>query len=97
MIWRVWAGNEAFNGIDHFFKHLEEQSYKIQYRVMLSRYRGKTTCYECEGARLRIEATYVKIDNKKVGDQILNIIEEFEDNNSLSESYTIDDFGFGPV
>lgn len=57
----IWNGNEYFEGLHNFFKHLESKSYKIQYRVMLSRYRGKTTCPDCCGRRLRKEATYVKV------------------------------------
>lgn len=57
----VWDGNEYFNGIHDFFAELEEKTYKIQNRVMLARYRGKTTCRHCNGSRLRPEATYVKI------------------------------------
>ncbi|MFN7014067.1 MAG: excinuclease ABC subunit A, partial [Bacteroidia bacterium] len=49
----LWTGNSYFSGLNEFFQHLEEQSYKIQYRVMLSRYRGKTKCPECNGSRLR--------------------------------------------
>ena len=60
----LWSGNEFFSGLHAFFKHLEEKSYKIQYRVMLSRYRGKTKCSSCEGKRLRTEATYVKVHGK---------------------------------
>ena len=62
----IWNGNSSFNGLTHFFNHLEEKSYKIQYRVMLSRYRGKTKCTSCKGKRLRDEATYVKIDSKDI-------------------------------
>ena len=62
----LWTGNKYFEGLHSFFKSLEEQSYKIQYRVMLSRYRGKTTCPECEGTRLKKEASYVKINGKAV-------------------------------
>ncbi|HEX2920869.1 MAG TPA: excinuclease ABC subunit UvrA [Bacteroidales bacterium] len=57
----LWKGNRYFYGIDKFFQHLEEKKYKIQYRVLLSRYRGKTTCPECKGSRLRKEAGYVKV------------------------------------
>lgn len=57
----LWTGNSYFSGLNDFFKELEEQVYKIQYRVMLSRYRGKTTCPECKGSRLRQDASYVKI------------------------------------
>jgi excinuclease ABC subunit A len=57
----LWKGNRYFYGIDRFFQHLEEKKYKIQYRVLLSRYRGKTICPECRGSRLRKEAGYVKV------------------------------------
>lgn len=62
----LWTGNKYFNGLNDFFKHLEEQSYKIQYRVMLSRYRGKTICPECGGSRLKKESSYVKVGGKAV-------------------------------
>ncbi|TCP24341.1 excinuclease ABC subunit A [Tenacibaculum skagerrakense] len=62
----VWKGTKKFNGINHLFKTLEEKSYKIQNRVMLSRYRGKTKCSECEGKRLRKEANYVQINGKTI-------------------------------
>ena len=62
----LWTGNKYFKGLNDFFKYLEEQSYKIQYRVMLSRYRGKTICPECEGNRLKKEASYVKIGGKAI-------------------------------
>ena len=62
----LWKGNKYFGGIEDFFKEVEAQSYKIQYRVMLSRYRGKTTCPECNGLRLRKEASYVKINGKSI-------------------------------
>jgi excinuclease ABC subunit A len=67
----LWTGNKYFRGLDVFFKHLEEQTYKIQYRVMLSRYRGKTTCPECKGSRLRKDASYVKIDGRSITDIVL--------------------------
>lgn len=62
----VWAGNAHFEGIDAFFKDLESKTYKIQNRVMLARYRGRTICPTCDGARLRIEATYVKVAGKSI-------------------------------
>jgi excinuclease ABC subunit A len=62
----LWKGNRYFYGINKFFEYLEEKKYKIQYRVLLSRYRGKTTCPECNGTRLRKEAGYVKIADKKI-------------------------------
>ena len=57
----LWQGNKKIPGLDIFFKTLEEKSYKIQYRVMLSRYRGKTICPDCKGTRLRKDASYVKL------------------------------------
>ena len=66
----IWNGNEYFQGLNSFFKELEEKNYKIQNRVMLSRYRGKTKCYSCKGKRLRIEASYVKINSKTVSDLV---------------------------
>jgi excinuclease ABC subunit A len=62
----LWTGNKYFKGLNAFFKYLESKSYKIQYRVMLSRYRGKTTCPDCKGTRLRKDATYVKIDGHSI-------------------------------
>ncbi len=67
----LWTGNSYFNGLDEFFKELETQTYKIQYRVMLSRYRGKTSCPECLGSRLRHDASYVKIANHSITDIVL--------------------------
>ena len=67
----LWTGNEHFTGLDDFFKHLEEQTYKIQYRVMLSRYRGRTSCPDCRGSRLRKDASYVKIGGKSIIDLVL--------------------------
>jgi excinuclease ABC subunit A len=66
----LWNGNRSFRGIHKFFDHLEEKKYKIQYRVMLSRYRGKTVCPECHGSRLRKEASYVKVGGKTIGDLV---------------------------
>src|SRR5690606_17705015 len=60
----LWTGNEYFGGLNAFFKDLESQTHKIQYRVMLSRYRGRTVCPECRGSRLRKDASYVKIGVK---------------------------------
>jgi excinuclease ABC subunit A len=62
----LWTGNSYFEGITDFFRQIEEQTYKIQYRVMLSRYRGKTTCPECEGTRLKRESAYVKVGGKSI-------------------------------
>lgn len=66
----IWKGNQYFQGLNDFFKELEEKNYKIQNRVMLSRYRGKTKCYACRGKRLREEASYVKINGKTVSDLV---------------------------
>jgi excinuclease ABC subunit A len=64
----LWAGNSYFSGLHAFFKWVETQLYKVQYRVMLSRYRGKTICPDCGGKKLRKEAEYVKIDGKSFSD-----------------------------
>ncbi|WP_069658191.1 excinuclease ABC subunit UvrA [Arcticibacter eurypsychrophilus] len=72
----IWKGNKYFQGLDDFFKELESQSYKIQYRVMLSRYRGKTNCPECKGSRLRKDATYVKVADKSITDLVLIPLDE---------------------
>ena len=66
----VWTGNKYFIGLTDFFKELEEKNYKIQNRVLLARYRGKTRCSTCEGKRLRKEATYVRIANKSITDLV---------------------------
>lgn len=62
----LWNGNALFHGINDFFRMVEENQYKIQYRVMLARYRGKTTCPECHGGRLKPEAQYVKVGGKSI-------------------------------
>ncbi|WP_345953659.1 excinuclease ABC subunit UvrA [Mucilaginibacter sp. PAMB04168] len=67
----LWTGNKYFRGLDAFFKEIEEQTYKIQYRVILSRYRGKTTCPDCKGSRLRPDATYVKVAGHSITDIVL--------------------------
>jgi excinuclease ABC subunit A len=67
----LWTGNSHFKGLTEFFAYLEEQTYKIQYRVMLSRYRGKTNCPDCKGTRLRPDAAYVKIAEKSITDLVL--------------------------
>jgi len=66
----LWSGNEYFDGITDFFQDVEEQTYKIQYRVMLSRYRGKTTCPECQGTRLRKDANFVKVDGVTISEVV---------------------------
>ncbi|MCK0109646.1 excinuclease ABC subunit UvrA [Flavobacteriaceae bacterium S0825] len=66
----IWTGNEYFEGLNSFFEELESKAYKIQNRVMLSRYRGKTKCNVCNGKRLRPEANYVKISNATITDLV---------------------------
>ncbi|ALM07200.1 excinuclease ABC subunit A [Sediminicola sp. YIK13] len=80
----VWNGNSHFIGIDKFFQTLEEKSYKIQNRVMLSRYRGKTKCNVCKGNRLRKETDYVKVSGKSISElvelpiaKLINFFDEF--------------------
>lgn len=72
----LWEGNEDIMGINGFFKFVESQTYKIQYRVLLSRYRGKTTCPDCKGTRLRSDANYVKVGGKCITDLVLAPIHE---------------------
>jgi excinuclease ABC subunit A len=84
----LWKGNKYFSGLTQFFEHLEKETYKIQYRVMLSRYRGKTTCPECQGSRLRGDAAYVKIHNTSIIDLVLwpmSKVKAFFDSLELSE------------
>ena len=72
----IWDGNEHFIGLTDFFKEIEEKNYKIQNRVILARYRGKTRCHECHGKRLRKEANYVKIAGKSISDLVEISIEQ---------------------
>ena len=85
----LWKGNQEIYGIDSFFKMLEDNLYKIQYRVMLARYRGKTTCPVCNGARLKKEALYVKVGGKSIADLVLMPVyklKEFFDTLKLDEN-----------
>jgi len=85
----IWTGNRYFEGLDAFFNELETQTYKIQYRVMLSRYRGKTICPDCKGSRLRKDASYVKIGGKSIIDIVLmplSSIQHFFDTLELSDT-----------
>ncbi len=66
----VWTGNGYFRGLHEFFRYIEKKSYKIQYRVMLSRYRGRTTCYECKGTRLKKESSWVKVGGKSINELV---------------------------
>src|SRR5690606_25172440 len=66
----IWDGNKHFEGLNAFFAELEAKAYKIQNRVMLSRYRGKTKCKACNGKRLRMEANYIKIGGATITDLV---------------------------
>lgn len=84
----LWTGNEYFEGLNAFFDFLKQNQYKIQYRVMLSRYRGKTTCSHCMGTRLRQEATYVKVGGKAITELVempISALYAFFENLSLDE------------
>lgn len=84
----LWHGDKEWEGIDGFFKMVESNTYKIQYRVMLSRYRGKTLCPDCKGKRLRKEAGYVKINGRSVQDLVdlpLDELKVFFDGLELTE------------
>lgn len=72
----LWTGNKYFEGLNAFFDDLETKTYKIQYRVMLSRFRGRTSCPDCRGTRLRKDASYVKIEGKSITDLVLMPIED---------------------
>jgi len=67
----LWTGNSHFQGLNAFFRYVESQNYKVQYRVMMSRYRGKTVCQECKGTRLRKDASYVRIHSKSISELVL--------------------------
>ncbi|WP_426490219.1 excinuclease ABC subunit UvrA [Hymenobacter sp. 102] len=67
----LWKGNKYFDGLDAYFKWVSEQTHKIQYRVLQSRYRGRTTCPDCRGTRLRKDAQYVKIQGQSITDLVL--------------------------
>jgi excinuclease ABC subunit A len=84
----LWTGNKHFEGLDAYFKWVSEQTHKIQYRVLQSRYRGRTTCPDCRGTRLRKDAQYVKVDGRSITDLVLLPISEaqgFFENLNLSE------------
>ncbi|MBE0647808.1 MAG: excinuclease ABC subunit UvrA [Bacteroidales bacterium] len=72
----LWKGNKYFKGLNKFFEFVESQNYKVQYRVMMSRYRGKTVCPECNGTRLRKDASYVKVGKKSINELALTPISE---------------------
>ncbi len=72
----LWSGNAYFRGLNEFFEDLESKTYKIQYRVMLSRFRGRTSCPDCRGTRLRKDASYVQLGGKSITDLVLMPIED---------------------
>lgn len=85
----VWTGNKYFHGLNDFFKMLEENQYKIQFRVMLSRYKGKTICPECHGTRLKKQASYVKVGLKSITelvDMSITDLHAFFENLPLDET-----------
>ena len=73
----LWHGSGAWEGIDGFFKWLESQAYKIQYRVMISRYRGKAVCPDCRGSRLRKDASYVKVCGRSITELLAMPVSDF--------------------
>ena len=84
----IWTGNQYFEGLNSFFAELEAKAYKIQNRVMLSRYRGKTKCEVCNGKRLRPEANYVKINGATITDLVempLHTLSNFFDTLEINE------------
>lgn len=84
----LWEGNNQVHGINDFFRMLEENVYKIQYRVMLARYRGKTLCPVCHGTRLKPEAGYVRVDGKNISELVdlpITELKQFFDNLKLDE------------
>ncbi len=85
----LWNGAKGLYGIDKFFELVEKEIHKIQYRVMLSRYRGKTVCPDCKGTRLRKDAHYVKIDNKSIQDLVLMPIDKLVE---FFKNFTISDY-----
>jgi excinuclease ABC subunit A len=72
----LWTGNEFFKGLDAFFEHLAGHAHKIQYRVLLSRYRGKTDCPDCQGTRIRADAAYVKVGGRSITELLLMSVEQ---------------------
>nr|WP_299418859.1 excinuclease ABC subunit UvrA [uncultured Emticicia sp.] len=85
----LWTGNEYFQGLDAFFTDIESQVHKVQYRVMLSRYRGRTDCPECRSSRLRKDASYVKIGKASIVDLVLMPISDLA---SFFKSLQLPDF-----
>jgi len=75
----LWTGNKYFHGLNDFFEYVESQNYKVQYRVMMSRYRGKTLCPDCKGTRLRKDSGYVKINGKSISELVMLPIEQLKE------------------
>ena len=90
----LWHGDGVWDGIDGFFKWVESQSYKIQYRVMLARYRGKTICPDCRGRRLRKDAEYVKVDGMSISDlvemPVVSLVKWFSDIESRLQPHEVE-------
>ena len=84
----IWSGNQWFHGLDEFFKYLESERYKVQYRVLLSRYSGKTVCPDCRGTRLRPEALYIKVGGLTIADMVVMPARELY---TFFESLTLDE------
>jgi len=87
----LWEGNKHFDGLNAFFKAIEKETYKIQYRVMLARYRGKTICPDCQGTRIRKDTHYVKIAGRHISELMLEPVSElyvFFKNIKLNEQDT---------
>ncbi|MCM1490315.1 MAG: excinuclease ABC subunit UvrA [Muribaculum sp.] len=85
----LWKGKGEWEGIDGFFRWVDENQYKIQYRVLKARYRGKTTCPDCHGTRLRKDAEYVKIGGKSITQLVrmpISRLQEFFESLTLSEA-----------
>ena len=83
----LWTGNKFFQGLDTFFEYLTQQAHKIQYRVLLSRYRGKTVCPDCQGTRIRKDAAYVRVGSRAITELLLMSVErltQFFDQLTLS-------------
>lgn len=85
----LWTGNAYFKGLNDFFAYLEGERYKIQYRVMLSRYTGKTICHACDGSRLRKEALYVKVGGRNIAELVAMSVDDLL---AFFRDLTLDDY-----
>jgi len=85
----IWQGNEHFTGLQEFFDQLEAKNYKIQNRVMLSRYRGKTICRTCDGTRLKSDAGYVKVNGYSIQDLVKKPLKELKE---VFDDFTLDEY-----